>query len=169
MKKRQIGLVIISSLFLAACMKAYVPPSDAAITIYDIAGTYKPGKMKWEKSLLDTSYFKGVNDSSNFVIYNYLNDSVFVNIDTKTEIAAKRYKLPLISRAEDKISATYTFGMQESFPGYFLYKFEYSLKVRIYYPSTGLKSTATILNTSTRAENTSTIYVEKVDFTADKQ
>lgn len=169
MNKRQIGLVIISSLFLAACMKAYVAPTDPAITIYDIAGTYKPGKMKWEKSLLDTSYFKGVNDSSSFVIYNYLNDSVFVNIDTKTEIASKRYKLPLISRAEDKISATYTFGMQQTLPGYFLYKLDYSLKVRIYYPSTGYKSTASILNSATRGANDSTIYVEKLDFTADKQ
>ena len=169
MNKRQIGLVMISSLFLAACMKAYVAPSDASFSITDVAGTYKPGKLKWEKALLDTNSFKGVDDSSSFTIYNYLNDSVFVSIDTKTSIYSKRYKLPLVNKSEDKISVFYSFSWQETLPNYFLFKQDYILVVRLYYPSTGLKSYATIKNTSTRANNDSSIYVEKVDFIADKQ
>jgi hypothetical protein len=169
MNKRQIGLVMISSLLLAACMKAYVPPNDAVFTISDVAGTYKPGKLKWEKALLDTNSFKGVDDSSSFTIYNYLSDSVFVSIDTKTSIYSKRYKLPLVNRSEDKVSVFYAFSWQETLPGYFLYKQDYILVVRLYYPSTGAKSYATIKNTSTRANNDSSIYVEKIDFTADKQ
>lgn len=164
---------MISSLCLAACLKAYVPPieppADPEITISDIAGTYKPGKLKWEKSLIDTAYYKGQDDTSSIVIYNYLDDSVFVNINTKTEISTKRYKLPLISRVDDPTFVTYTFGLLETLPGYYLYKIDYYLKVRIYYPSAKTASYATIVNNSTRALNPNTIYTEKVDFTALKQ
>ncbi len=174
MKKRHIGIILISSICLAACLKAYVPPltttpNDPAITISDIAGTYNPGKLKWEKSLVDTAYYKGEDTSSSIVIYNYVNDSVFVNINTKTDIAAKRYKLPLISRVDDPTYVTYTFSFQETLPGYFLYKIDYYLKVRIYYPSAKTASYATIVNSSTKALNPNTIYTEKVDFTALKK
>gem|GEM_PF-2987029 len=174
MNKRQIGLVVISSLLLTACLKAYEAPYtpniiDPVFTISDIAGTYKPGKLKWEKSLIDTAYFKGVDDSASFMIYNYVDDSVFVNINTKTSITTKRYKLPLISRTEDLSSVTYTFSMQERLPNYYLYKLDYYLKVVLYYPSSGMASFATIINNSTKAQNPRTIFVEKVDFTALKQ
>ncbi len=169
MKKKQVGFILLTSLALAACMKAYTPVVNVPFTYSDILGSYKPGKMKWEKALIDTVTYKGSSDISTFMINSIINDSIFVSINSDVPLVAKRYKLPMLAKYNTDSGAIYYFAKVDTIHSYFIYNFDYKVKVHLYYPSTNVKSYATITNNHIWAETPKSVFTEKVDFTATKQ
>lgn len=169
MKKTQIGFVIMTSLFLAACMKASTPVVNVPFVYNDILGTYRPGKLKWEKALIDTVTYRGVSDISSFMISGIINDSIFVSINSDVGLVAKRYKLPLYAKYSNDSGAIYYFAKIDTLHSYYIYNFDFKVKINLYYPSVNTKSYATILNNHIWAETPKSVYTEKVDFTATKQ
>jgi hypothetical protein len=169
MKKAHIGFVLLASLFLAACMKAYTPVVNSPITFNDILGSYKSGKLKWEKALLDTVTYRGVSETSTFMINGFIDDSIFVSINSDVPLVSKRYKMPMYAHFATDSGAVYYFAKIETLSTYYLYNFDYKVKVYIYYPSSNAQSYATITNNHLWAEIPKSVYTEKVDFTAYKQ
>lgn len=169
MKKKYLGCILLTSLALSACMKAYTPVVNVPFIYNDILGSYKPGKMKWEKALIDTVSYKGTSEISTFMINSIINDSIFVSINSDVPLVSKRYKLPLINSLRTDSGAIYYFAKVDTIHSYFIYNFDYKVKVHLYYPSTNVKSYATITNNLIWAETPKSVFTEKVDFTATKQ
>jgi hypothetical protein len=169
MKKNTYPYLSIIIFLFASCLKAANPLADTPFTITDVAGSYKQGALKWEKGIIDSVNYKGVDDSASFSINNYFKDSIFISIITKAGINNKRYKLGLISKVDNPLGTVFQFANTITNPGYFLYKEAYLLTVSLYYPSAKKLAEANILNNSTKGVTDTVIYTEKVDFSAIKQ
>ncbi len=169
MFKRHLLFWVCGTMLLASCLKAYVPITNPPITLSDVAGTYKTGSLKWEMGIVDSVNYKGVDDSASFTVSNYVNDSIFVSILSKVGLNNKRFKLPFVSKTDSILSTRLIFGKTISSPGFFLYKEDYYLSIKFDYSAPTKITSATMLNSSIKGMNDTTIYTEKVDFATIKQ
>ncbi|MEI8073356.1 MAG: hypothetical protein WCH78_01305 [Bacteroidota bacterium] len=164
--------IIIAVFLLSSCIKAYEPPVIVTTTpfkVTDVAGIYKQGTLYLEKALLDSVSYKIIDDTSNFSLSYYLKDTIFVSINSNSPVSNKRYKVGLYDSLKNTISTTYKFHKTYTDTLYYLYNLSYNLDVTLYYPETQKKSIAVLTNSSIKARNFYTIYIENVLFSANLQ
>jgi outer membrane receptor for Fe3+-dicitrate len=171
MNKKYSFYIILAVLLLSACIKAYEPPvvKTYTYTVNDVVGVYKNGSLNLEKGYLDSLVYKLVDDTSNFSLTYYYNDTILVSINTYSSLSTKKYKLGLLSNVSNSEGAVFKFQKIKIDSLYFLNKQVYNLEVTLYYPDLHKTSTAVITNNNLLSYNPSTIYIENVLFNAKLQ
>lgn len=170
MKKKGSFYIIIIVLLLSSCIKAYEPIVRAPFTAADVAGTYKNGTLKIEKGYLDSLVYKLNDDTSNFTLTYYFNDTILVSINTKSGVSNKRYKLGLYGTVSNSVASVFNFSsLAVDNSTYFLNRQSYDLQVKLYYPEANKPSTATISNNIIISPTPNIIFIENIVFNATLQ
>jgi len=173
MNKKIVTYSILGAMFvLSACLKAYEAPVTVTPTpynVWDVGGIYKEGTLNLEKTLLDSVTYKIKDDTSSVTLSYYVQDTVFVSINTNSSVTDKRYKVYLYDSIKSTLYTTYKFRKNVTDTSYYLFKKDYGLDVTLYYPAALKKSYAYIYNSSIKSQNPSTIYIENVSYIANRQ
>lgn len=171
MNKKHSFYIILATILLTSCLKAYEPVVIKAYpyTVNDVAGIYKNGSLITEKGLLDSVVYKMVDDTSNFSLTYYYKDTILVSINTNSSLSTKRYKLGLLSTVNNTEASVFKFQKIKVDSLYFLNRQVYNLEVTLYYPDLHKTSTAVITNNSLLSYNPSLLYIENVVFNANLQ
>lgn len=171
MSKKLSFYIILATVLLTACLKAYEPVviHPYPYTVNDVAGVYKNGSLITQKGLMDSVMYKLVDDTSNFSLTYYYNDTVLVSINTNSNLYTKRYKLGLISTTTNSEASIFKFQKLKVDTLYFLNRQLYNLEVTLYYPDLHKTSTAVINNNMLLSYYPSVLYVENVSFNAKLQ
>ncbi len=156
---------------LISCIKAYEPVviKPYPYTVNDVEGVYKNGSLITEKGILDSVVYRMVDDTSNFSLTYYYNDTIIVSINTNSSISTKRYKMGLLSTVNNTEASVFKFQKIKVDTLFFLNRQNYNLEVTLYYPDMHKTSTAVITNNSLLSYNPSLIYFENVLFNANLQ
>jgi hypothetical protein len=113
MKRKQFSIIMVLTVFLlSACLKAYDPPvvvTQTPLQVSEVAGFYKGGTLYLEKTLLDSATYKTTDDTSSITLNYYVNDTVFVSINTFSGVTNKRYKVSLYDSLKTTESTTFKF------------------------------------------------------------
>jgi hypothetical protein len=171
MNKKHSFYIILASILLFSCLKAYEPVvvNPYPYTVNDVVGVYKNGSLITEKGLLDSVIYKMVDDTSNFSLTYYYKDTILVSINTNSSLSTKRYKLGLMSSVNNSEASIFKFQKIKVDSLYFLNRQVYNLEVTLYYPDLHKTSTAVITNNSLLSYNPSLLYIENVVFNANLQ
>jgi hypothetical protein len=169
MNKKHSFYIILATILLSSCLKAYEPVVVTPYSVSDVAGVYKDGSLILEKGLLDSITYKSIDDTSSFSITYYYKDTVVVSINTKSGVTNKRYKLALYGSVNNSVASVFKFEKLIVDSSFYLYRQTFDLEVKLYYPDTQKASTAVISNSSVAAKTPNVLYIENVVFGANKQ
>lgn len=169
MSKKLPFYIILATVLLTSCLKAYEPVVVTPFTASDVAGTYKNGSLITEKGLLDSVMYKSIDDTSSFTLTYYYKDTIVVSINTKSGVTNKRYKLGLYGSVHNNTASVFKFQKLIVDSTFYVYRQTFDLEVKLYYPDTQKASTAVISNSSVAAKTPNLLYVENVVFDANKQ
>lgn len=169
MNKKYSFYIILATVLLSSCLKAYEPIVITPYSVSDVAGVYKDGSLITEKGLLDSVMYKTIDDTSSFTLTYYYRDTIVVSINTKSGVTNKRYKLGLYGSVNNSVASVFKFQKLVVDSSFYLYRQTFDLEVKLYYPDTQKTSTAVISNSSVAAKYPNVLYIENVVFDANKQ